>query len=82
MECCNIDVLHFWFVTLGIFNSLRLITCKLAPSYMFLHSDFKVFILIYGIRSGGDCSIKFKNLMSEMSKSPALWEMYQSIRNE
>ncbi|KAI4367061.1 hypothetical protein MLD38_022842 [Melastoma candidum] len=32
--------------------------------------------------SGGDCSIKFKNLMSEMSKQPVLWEKYQSIRNE
>ncbi|XP_039172622.1 cullin-associated NEDD8-dissociated protein 1 [Eucalyptus grandis] len=32
--------------------------------------------------SGGDCSVKFKNLMSDMSKSQALWEMYQSIRNE
>lgn len=69
-------------VTLGVFNSLRLIICKLPPSYMLLHSDFIVYLLVYGIRSGGDCSIKFKNLMGEMSKSPALWEMYQSIRNE
>nr|XP_048325938.1 cullin-associated NEDD8-dissociated protein 1 isoform X2 [Ziziphus jujuba var. spinosa] len=32
--------------------------------------------------SGGDCSHKFKNLMNEISKSPALWEKYYSIRNE
>ncbi|XP_047329919.1 cullin-associated NEDD8-dissociated protein 1 isoform X2 [Impatiens glandulifera] len=32
--------------------------------------------------SGGDCSLKFKNLMSEMAKSQALWEKYCSIRNE
>ncbi|XP_022929375.1 cullin-associated NEDD8-dissociated protein 1 [Cucurbita pepo subsp. pepo] len=32
--------------------------------------------------SGGDCSLKFKNLMNEISKSPALSEKYYSIRNE
>ncbi|XP_052204710.1 cullin-associated NEDD8-dissociated protein 1 [Diospyros lotus] len=32
--------------------------------------------------SGGDCSHKFKNLMSEISKSPTLWEKYCAIRNE
>ncbi|XP_074330491.1 cullin-associated NEDD8-dissociated protein 1 [Apium graveolens] len=32
--------------------------------------------------SGGDCSHKFKNLMSEISKSPTLWEKFCSIRNE
>lgn len=32
--------------------------------------------------SGGDCSLKFKNLMNEISKSPTLWEKYCSIRNE
>ncbi|XP_057469617.1 cullin-associated NEDD8-dissociated protein 1-like isoform X2 [Actinidia eriantha] len=32
--------------------------------------------------SGGDCSLKFKNLMSEIAKSPTLWEKYCSIRNE
>ncbi|WRX27438.1 TATA-binding protein interacting (TIP20) - like 2 [Theobroma cacao] len=34
------------------------------------------------IRNGGDCSLKFKNLMSEISKSPTLWDKYYSIRNE
>ncbi|XP_057530355.1 cullin-associated NEDD8-dissociated protein 1 [Amaranthus tricolor] len=32
--------------------------------------------------SGGDCSIRFKNLMNEVSKSPTLSEKYHSIRNE
>ncbi|XP_044462410.1 cullin-associated NEDD8-dissociated protein 1-like isoform X2 [Mangifera indica] len=32
--------------------------------------------------SGGDCSLKFKSLMSEISKSPVLWDKYYSIRNE
>lgn len=32
--------------------------------------------------SGGDCSLKFKNLMSEIAKSQMLWEKYCSIRNE
>ncbi|OIW13592.1 hypothetical protein TanjilG_07934 [Lupinus angustifolius] len=32
--------------------------------------------------SGGDCSVKFKNLMSEISKSQTLSEKYYSIRNE
>lgn len=32
--------------------------------------------------SGGDCSLKFKNLMNEISKSPALGDKYSSIRNE
>ncbi|KAG5248419.1 cullin-associated NEDD8-dissociated protein [Salix suchowensis] len=32
--------------------------------------------------SGGDCSLKFKNLMSEISKSPTLWDKFYSIRNE
>ncbi|KAL9241863.1 hypothetical protein vseg_015923 [Gypsophila vaccaria] len=32
--------------------------------------------------SGGDCSIKFKNLMNEITKSPTLSEKYLSIRNE
>ncbi|MED6131170.1 Cullin-associated NEDD8-dissociated protein 1 [Stylosanthes scabra] len=32
--------------------------------------------------SGGDCSVKFKNLMNEISKSQTLWEKYYSIRNE
>lgn len=32
--------------------------------------------------SGGDCSHKFKNLMSEIAKSAPLWEKYCSIRNE
>ncbi|KAG6780047.1 hypothetical protein POTOM_016455 [Populus tomentosa] len=32
--------------------------------------------------SGGDCSLKFKNLMSEISKSATLWDKYYSIRNE
>ncbi|GMH24451.1 hypothetical protein Nepgr_026294 [Nepenthes gracilis] len=32
--------------------------------------------------SGGDCSIKFKNLMNEIAKAPALSEKYHSIRNE
>ncbi|KAI8024866.1 Cullin-associated NEDD8-dissociated protein 1 [Camellia lanceoleosa] len=31
---------------------------------------------------GGDSSLKFKNLMTEISKSPTLWEKYCSIRNE
>ncbi|KAK6263538.1 hypothetical protein SCA6_018972, partial [Theobroma cacao] len=30
----------------------------------------------------GDCSLKFKNLMSEISKFPTLWDKYYSIRNE
>ncbi|XP_051146886.1 cullin-associated NEDD8-dissociated protein 1 [Andrographis paniculata] len=32
--------------------------------------------------SGGDCSHKFKSLMNEIGKSPALSEKYSSIRNE
>ncbi|CAI9101498.1 OLC1v1038835C1 [Oldenlandia corymbosa var. corymbosa] len=32
--------------------------------------------------SGGDCSHKFKNLMTEISKSQPLWDKYCSIRNE
>ncbi|GLT90694.1 hypothetical protein SLE2022_086150 [Rubroshorea leprosula] len=32
--------------------------------------------------SGGDCSLRLKNLMSEISKSPTLWDKYYSIRNE
>lgn len=32
--------------------------------------------------SGGDYSIKFKNLMNEIAKSPTLWDKYHSIRNE
>ncbi|XP_059648314.1 cullin-associated NEDD8-dissociated protein 1 [Cornus florida] len=32
--------------------------------------------------SGGDCSLKFKNLMSEIAKTPTLWEKYCSVRNE
>ncbi|KAK2661463.1 hypothetical protein Ddye_000037 [Dipteronia dyeriana] len=32
--------------------------------------------------SGGDCSLKFKNLMNEISKNSTLWEKYHSIRNE
>lgn len=32
--------------------------------------------------SGGDCSLKFKNLMNEISKSPTLWDKYYSIKNE
>ncbi|KAF2294067.1 hypothetical protein GH714_007230 [Hevea brasiliensis] len=32
--------------------------------------------------SGGDCSLKFKSLMSEISRSPTLWDKYYSIRNE
>ncbi|KAK6945544.1 TATA-binding protein interacting (TIP20) [Dillenia turbinata] len=32
--------------------------------------------------SGGECSHKFKNLMTEISKSQTLWEKYCSIRNE
>ncbi|KAA3478064.1 cullin-associated NEDD8-dissociated protein 1-like [Gossypium australe] len=32
--------------------------------------------------SGGDSSMKLKNLMSEISKSPTLWDKYYSIRNE
>ncbi|XVF26381.1 hypothetical protein REPUB_Repub14bG0010900 [Reevesia pubescens] len=32
--------------------------------------------------SEGDCSLKFKNLTSEISKSPTLWDKYYSIRNE
>ncbi|XP_037491157.1 LOW QUALITY PROTEIN: cullin-associated NEDD8-dissociated protein 1 [Jatropha curcas] len=32
--------------------------------------------------SGGDCSLKFKNLTNEISKSPTLWDKYYSIRNE
>ncbi|XP_048426960.1 cullin-associated NEDD8-dissociated protein 1 isoform X3 [Pyrus x bretschneideri] len=32
--------------------------------------------------SGGDCSLKFKNLMNEILKSPALGDKYVSIRNE
>ncbi|XP_031271627.1 cullin-associated NEDD8-dissociated protein 1-like [Pistacia vera] len=32
--------------------------------------------------SGGDCNLKFKSLMSEISKSPMLWDKYYSIRNE
>ncbi|KAK2966552.1 hypothetical protein RJ640_014521 [Escallonia rubra] len=31
---------------------------------------------------GGDCSHKFKNLMSDIAKSQPLWEKYCSIRNE
>ncbi|KAL7002106.1 Cullin-associated NEDD8-dissociated protein 1 [Sarracenia purpurea var. burkii] len=32
--------------------------------------------------SGGDCSLKFKNLTNEIAKSQTLWEKYCSIRNE
>lgn len=32
--------------------------------------------------SGGDCSIRFKNLMNEVAKSPTLREKYHTIRNE
>lgn len=32
--------------------------------------------------SGGDCCMQFKKLMEEIGKSPALLEMYNSIRNE
>ncbi|XP_030934254.1 cullin-associated NEDD8-dissociated protein 1-like [Quercus lobata] len=32
--------------------------------------------------SGGDCSLKFKNLMTEISKFPTLWDTYCSIKNE
>ncbi|KAK4605483.1 hypothetical protein RGQ29_013506 [Quercus rubra] len=32
--------------------------------------------------SGGDCSLKFKNLMTQISKSPTLWDKYYSIKNE
>jgi cullin-associated NEDD8-dissociated protein 1 len=32
--------------------------------------------------SGGDCSMKFKNLMNEIQKSGTLWDKYNSIRNE
>ncbi|CAI0376788.1 unnamed protein product [Linum tenue] len=32
--------------------------------------------------SGGDCSLRFKNLMSEIGKSPTLSDKYYSIRNE
>ncbi|KAH9750325.1 Cullin-associated NEDD8-dissociated protein 1 [Citrus sinensis] len=32
--------------------------------------------------AGGDCSMKFKSLMSEISKSPMLWEKFYTIRNE
>ncbi|XP_058007206.1 cullin-associated NEDD8-dissociated protein 1 [Hevea brasiliensis] len=32
--------------------------------------------------SGGDCSLRFKSLMSEISRSPTLWDKYYSIRNE
>ncbi|KAI4298901.1 hypothetical protein L6164_032414 [Bauhinia variegata] len=32
--------------------------------------------------SGGDCSVRFKHLMNEISKSQTLWEKYYSIRNE
>ncbi|CAH1444109.1 unnamed protein product [Lactuca virosa] len=32
--------------------------------------------------SGGDCSHKFKNLMTEMGKSQSMWEKFCSIRNE
>ncbi|KAK6915846.1 TATA-binding protein interacting (TIP20) [Dillenia turbinata] len=32
--------------------------------------------------SGGECSHKFKSLMTEISKSHTLWEQYCSIRNE
>ncbi|CAN0899465.1 Cullin-associated NEDD8-dissociated protein 1 [Linum grandiflorum] len=32
--------------------------------------------------SGGECSHRFKNLMSEISKSATLWDKYYSIRNE
>ncbi|KAK4788547.1 hypothetical protein SAY86_019866 [Trapa natans] len=32
--------------------------------------------------SGGDCSIKFKNLMAEIMNNRGLWDAYQSIRNE
>ncbi|KAJ1427075.1 TATA-binding protein interacting [Sesbania bispinosa] len=32
--------------------------------------------------SGGDCSVKFKSLMNEISKSQTLWDKYYSIRNE
>ncbi|KAK9750059.1 hypothetical protein RND81_02G170400 [Saponaria officinalis] len=32
--------------------------------------------------SGGDCSIRFKNLLNEITKSPTLSEKYLSIRNE
>ncbi|TYI77970.1 hypothetical protein E1A91_D06G178000v1 [Gossypium mustelinum] len=32
--------------------------------------------------SGGDSSMKLKNLMSEIWKSPTLWDKYYSIRNE
>ncbi|KAB2612217.1 cullin-associated NEDD8-dissociated protein 1-like [Pyrus ussuriensis x Pyrus communis] len=32
--------------------------------------------------SGGDCSLKFKNLMNEILKSPSLGDKYVSIRNE
>ncbi|XP_030501919.1 cullin-associated NEDD8-dissociated protein 1 [Cannabis sativa] len=32
--------------------------------------------------SGGDCSLRFKNLTNEITKSPTLSEKYNSIRNE
>ncbi|KAK9134133.1 hypothetical protein Syun_013463 [Stephania yunnanensis] len=32
--------------------------------------------------SGGDCSLKFKNLMNEITRSPVLSERYNWIRNE
>ncbi|KAL8162625.1 hypothetical protein V2J09_014114, partial [Rumex salicifolius] len=32
--------------------------------------------------SAGDCSHKFKNLMNEIQKSPAMWDKYVSIRSE
>lgn len=37
---------------------------------------------VYLFCSGGDCSMKFKSLMSEISKSPMLWEKFYTIRNE
>ena len=49
--------------------------CLMNESLLMLY-----YILLFC--SGGDCSLKFKNLMTEISKSPKLWEKYYSIKNE
>jgi len=52
-------------------------------SFMFLLIFVSMCIFFYfALCSGGDCSVKFKNLMNEISKSQTLWDKYYSIRNE
>ena len=49
--------------------------CRMNESPLMLYN-----ILLFC--SGGNCSLKFKNLMTEISKSPTLWDKYYSIKNE